>query len=397
MEGNLWLGCSGWSYDEWVGTVYKNTTESKLAAYSNLFDVVEINSTFYRNPTKGTVLGWRKHSPDGFIFTAKIPQKVTHDKMIDVSKGVKDDLDEFCALMELLLDSGKLQCLLIQLPPRMTFKLDDVREFFGILPEGFRYAIEFRNRSWMCKDAYDLLREFKIAYTIVDEPLLPPEIHITSDFSYIRWHGKGKRPWYNYRYSLEELEPWIPELKGITEKTETTYGFFNNHYHGYAPENCIQVLEMMGAITPEQVELKKRIKDFREDRILVSKSDKPKIVRATLDDFETKGLEDLDVTELLELFMDKGRLGRAKAISDRELRIEESGEEVIRARIRDYSIELNSEAKMITHDCGDWSRCAINKAFCKHLGKLMLSLPEERAKTIMTEIQSKPESWDFKT
>jgi uncharacterized protein YecE (DUF72 family) len=395
MKGKLRLGCSGWSYDEWVGTVYKNTKESKLAAYSNLFDIAEINSTFYRNPSKGTVIGWNRYTPEGFLFTAKIPQKVTHDKTLDVSKGIKEDMEEFCGLMRPLQESGKLACLLIQLPPKPKFEEEKVRRVFEVLPEGFRYAIEFRNSSWMCEEAYELLKEFKIAYTIVDEPLLSSEIHITSDFAYLRWHGRGSKPWYNYRYSLNELEPWIPKLKTVLENSERAYGFFNNHYRGYAPANCLQMLEMMDLITPEQLTARKGMEAFIDSNAAFSATVTAKPKTATLEDFKSKGIEDLNVPELLGLFMDSGRLRRAKAISDKEVKIDKMNEKTICATVRGYKIVIDTEGKRIIHDCGDWSRAAASKNLCKHLGKLLLSIDEKEATSLLRRIHSDKELWNF--
>jgi len=395
MTKNLRLGCSGWSYDEWVGPVYETAKESKLAAYSKVFNTAEINSTFYKNPNKGTVFGWRRYTPDDFLFTAKIPQLVTHEKMLDVERNIEGDLKEFCELMRPLADSGKLRCLLIQLPPKSKFQSDNTRKFFEVLPEGFKYAIEFRNQSWMCDEAYELLEEFKIAYTIVDEPLLPPDIKVTSKIAYLRWHGKGKRPWYNYRYELEELKPWVSKLKEISEKTDEVYGFFNNHYHGYAPENCLQVLEMLGVITPVQREAQKRIEDFREGKISIPQVESQKIKAATLADFKTKGIEDMELEELLELFMDRGRLKRARGINDRELKIEKMDDKQIKAKVRDYYIKLDLANRKISHNCGDWNRCIVNKTFCKHVGKLMLSIQKEKAESIMKRIHNEQELWDF--
>lgn len=84
----------------------------------------------------------------------------------------------------------------------------------------------------------------------------------TADFAYFRWHGKGTRPWYNYRYEKEELEPWVSKVKEATEKVKTVYGYFNNHHHGYAVENCLQVLEMSSVLTHEQAEAKNRVEDY---------------------------------------------------------------------------------------------------------------------------------------
>ena len=71
------MGCSGWDYDEWIGSFYKSSGGSKLKAYTPIFNTVEINSTFYRYPSLGMVKGWILHTPDDFVFTAKVPQVIT--------------------------------------------------------------------------------------------------------------------------------------------------------------------------------------------------------------------------------------------------------------------------------------------------------------------------------
>jgi len=100
-----------------------------------------------------------------------------------------------------------------------------------------------------------------VAYTNVDEPLLPPEIHVTADFAYFRWHGHGKRPWFDYRYKKEELEPWVPKVKQAAKGVKKIYGYFNNHFHGYGVENCLQVLEMLGVLNQEQEKAKQNVEE----------------------------------------------------------------------------------------------------------------------------------------
>src|SRR5213080_5337099 len=82
--GRLLLGTSGWSYPEWVGVFYPTSTESKLKHYTQVFPTAEIDSTFYAFPQPGTVLGWNRFSPKEFIFCAKIPQIITHDKLAEI-------------------------------------------------------------------------------------------------------------------------------------------------------------------------------------------------------------------------------------------------------------------------------------------------------------------------
>ena len=256
-QGNISLGTCGWSYKEWEGNFYeKKARQSKLRAYSQVFGTAEIDSTFYRNPSKGTVMGWLKYSPSDFVFTAKLPKTITHDKALGLKENVKVDLEIFLDLMRPLQLGGKLGCILIQLPPKYEYNPENLEAFFNLLDLTFKYAVEFRNPTWLRDETWKLLKAYGVAYTIVDEPLLPPEIHLTADFAYFRWHGKGEKIWFDYRYTGEELDIWVPKVLETAKNTKKVYGYFNNHFHGYAPENCLQLIEKLGLITEKQKKTK---------------------------------------------------------------------------------------------------------------------------------------------
>jgi uncharacterized protein YecE (DUF72 family) len=146
---NILLGTSGWSYQEWEGPFYQKGEKRKLRAYSRVFNTVEIDSTWYRYPSKGTVMGWLKYSPSQFVFTAKIPKLITHNKKLGLKNDIQADLDSFFDLMRPLQLGGKLVCLLIQLPPSYDYDLDSLQSFLEKLDPQFRFAIEFRHLSWM--------------------------------------------------------------------------------------------------------------------------------------------------------------------------------------------------------------------------------------------------------
>ena len=256
---NILLGTSGWSYKEWEGSFYKKGEKHKLRAYSRIFQTVEIDSTFYRYPSKGTVLGWSRYSPSEFVFTAKLPRIITHEKKLGLEGDVKADLGAFQNVMQRLQLDGKLGCLLIQLPPSYQYNPESLENFCQMLSPQFRYAVEFRNLSWMREETWELLNKYNVAYTNVDEPLLPPEVHLTADFAYFRWHGHGEKPWFNYLYKEAEFEPWIPKIVEASRKGKQVYGFFNNHFHGYAAENCLSMIEKILGLAPAQIDAKKRM------------------------------------------------------------------------------------------------------------------------------------------
>ncbi len=387
----LRFGCSGWDYAEWIGPFYRNASESKLAAYSRVFDTAEINSTFYRAPTPGMVLGWARHSPEDFVFAAKVPQTVTHDRHLDTGRGAEKDLLSFCHLMRPLLDQGKLGPLLLQLPPRLRFDESSIHRFLDVLPKDFTFALEPRNHTWMTMEAFELLRSTGVAYVIVDEPLLPPDLHVTSSMAYVRWHGHGQEPWYNYRYSEEELRSWVPRLEQVASQAETVYGFFNNHYHGYAPENALQTLRMLGVDNAEKSRALQKIERFRSE----ATREAARVRSMTLEDFGAETRGEPAIETLLGHDMDADRLDRAKRIDPREVEISRDGDAVL-ARVKDHRIELDPSTRTLAHDCEDWEKLVDRKEFCKHVARFFLSLPREESIRHLEAIHADRDGWGFR-
>ena len=270
MKKGLHIGTSGWSYDkDWRGTFYASSGPM-LKQYLSYFETAEINSTFYALPQPNFV----KHLTtldQKVFFTAKFPKKVTHDNRIKLTGDGVSTLTEFFRLLEPL--QGRIPVLLIQLPPWKMSTMGDLETFLSSLNPSFRYAIEFRDQSWLVNRVWTLLEDYGVAHVIVDEPKLPIDLRITADFSYIRWHGHGENPWFNYRFSIEELEAWIPRLEQVTSSVETTFGYFNNHFAGNAPLNAFQMLSLLERITPKQ--------QVKLDRMLQVSA----TTQATLDEF----------------------------------------------------------------------------------------------------------------
>ena len=137
------LGTSGWSYKEWEGVLYPKGEKRKLSYYARYFKTVEIDSTYYAYPAKAMVQGFAGATPDGFVFSAKLPKLITHEKRLDVGKGVEQDLARFLHVMRPLEDAGKLGPLLIQLPPSFAYEGDlaGLQGFLKVIPSDVRFAI----------------------------------------------------------------------------------------------------------------------------------------------------------------------------------------------------------------------------------------------------------------
>ncbi|MGA8276005.1 MAG: DUF72 domain-containing protein [Thermoplasmata archaeon] len=246
--GDIFLGTSGWDYPEWAGRVYpKHGTSDKLRYYAGLFPIVEVNSTFYRLPPPSVAATWVRRTPAGFRFAAKFPQTITHDLRL---VGTDDELRRFLAVLEPIRQAGKFAAALLQLPPSLAFEPATVRAFYETLPEDLPVAVEFRERSWVTPESFELLREYGLAYVVADEPHLPAQLEITASFAYVRWHGHGSPLWYDYTYSPAQLEAWVPQVRTLAERVPVLYGFFNNHFRGDAATNARTLSEMLGLRLP---------------------------------------------------------------------------------------------------------------------------------------------------
>ncbi|MGI0054842.1 MAG: DUF72 domain-containing protein [Thermoplasmata archaeon] len=246
--GSVLLGTSGWDYPEWVGPVYpRRGAEDKLRYYTGRFSIVEVNSTFYHLPSVAVAASWVRRTPSRFRFAAKFPQTITHERRL---VGADEELRQFLNVLHPLREAGKFAAALLQLPPSLKFEAGTVRAFYETLPRDLPVAVEFREASWLVPESFDLLREFHLAYVIVDEPHLPTQLEVTAPFAYVRWHGRGTNLWYDYTYSAEELTAWVPRVREVAEQVDTVYGFFNNHFRGDAVANATHLSELLGLPPP---------------------------------------------------------------------------------------------------------------------------------------------------
>ena len=232
------LGTSGWYYDEWAGTFYPEDVDKRewLSYYTDHFDTVEVNASFYRLPFKNMIKGWDNRTDDDFLFVFKGSRVVTHVKRL---KDVKDQLDRFYDRISLI--KHKTGAVLWQLPPGIRRDDDLLIGFIEDLNKEYRNVIEFRDESWFREDIFDLLRDHDVSYCIVDCPDIPSVMEVTSDMAYIRFHGKEN--WYSYDYSGQELGGWASKIKQLHAKD--VFCFFNNDQGGYAPKNCEALKEML--------------------------------------------------------------------------------------------------------------------------------------------------------
>ncbi len=325
-----------------------------------------------------------RYAPRNFIFSAKIVKTITHKKLLNPKLGVEKDLETFLSAVKPLKYVGKLGALLVQMPPRGRKDIPYFEDFLALLPSEYKFAVEFRDESWLQEDIFKLLEKYGVAYTIVDEPLLPPITRVTCNFSYIRWHGRGQRPWYYYHYTLDELKKWVPRIQEIVEKANTVYGYFNNHFRGYAPHNALQMLQLLGIINRKQREALRKLDEYftRGER----ERTRERVLRAVA----SGGIE-----EVLQAFAGKKRFERAQEIPDTEVRIVKQTPTKIEAQVKNYRVVIDLEEKILAHDCADWEKIHEGKRLCKHIAKLFLKLPPRVSSKLLEDIALNLEEWSF--
>ncbi|MGD9788306.1 MAG: DUF72 domain-containing protein [Sulfuricellaceae bacterium] len=234
------IGTSGWHYPHWHGVFYPgNLPPGKwLEYYACHFDSVEINSSFYRLPTEQTVTQWRDATPDNFRFAVKASRLISHmKKFSDVTDYLSIFIDRIQGL------GSKLGPILFQSSPQWQKDSARLKDFLSLLPQGMRWAFEFRHPSWHCKEIYRLLNARGVAFCIYDLAGFTAPAVVTADYAYLRLHGPEAA--YCGRYGEERLTSWVEWLSRQTG-LQQVYLYFDNDQAGHAVEDALLLRRLVG-------------------------------------------------------------------------------------------------------------------------------------------------------
>jgi uncharacterized protein YecE (DUF72 family) len=239
--GLIHIGTSGWHYDHWRRPFYPEdlTQKAFLTFYQQRFHTVEINNSFYQLPSEKTLFDWRESVPPGFIFAVKGSRYITH------MKKLKDPGQSVPPLLERIQSLGdRLGPILFQLPPRWRFNEERLGAFLEALPRDYRYALEFRDPTWLNQEVCRLLRKHSAAFCIYELAGRISPKEVTADFVYIRLHGPGDA--YQGRYDRQTLAGWAGAISTWTAQGLTVFCYFDNDEAGYAALNALELQEMLG-------------------------------------------------------------------------------------------------------------------------------------------------------
>jgi uncharacterized protein YecE (DUF72 family) len=272
VPGQVYVGIAGWSYKDWEDVVYPATLKGaeRLAYLSQFFDLVEIDTSFYRPITPSMGQQWCRAvetvNPN-FVFTAKLYRAFTHSPASEVEPTSAETIhatraDELHAKagFDSIASRGRLGAVLAQFP--ISFKsTNENRKYVEKLVSHFSIyplALEIRHASWNEPRILDWLVGLGVGLCNIDQPLLGrairPAAEATSSIGYIRLHGRNYRQWfagtnvrdrYNYLYSERELEEWKSRTEEVAAKTKVTFVVANNHNLGKAAVNALELAHML--------------------------------------------------------------------------------------------------------------------------------------------------------
>ena len=254
------IGPAGWSYQDWIGPVYPPGKKvDELLTIAKRFNCIELNSSFYRVPSRRLVRSWadRLAAERGFTFTVKVWQRFTHEM-----KGSRDEVEGFIHVFDPLLERGQVGAFLLQFPwsfandPQRRRLLETLGGWFREHPT----AVELRHVSWNAAETFDLLSASGLSFCNIDQPVIgksmpPTEIVTNPRLGYVRLHGRNYGNWfrddagrderYDYLYGDRELEEWTDRAQRLARNVEELYIITNNHFRGQALVNAFQIRALL--------------------------------------------------------------------------------------------------------------------------------------------------------
>ena len=254
------IGTSGYYYDDWKDIFYPANLQKEdyLSFLADHFNVVELNFSYYRIPSTRQAENMLEKVQGRLEFVIKAFRQITHEIS---DNSINEILPQFLKGIAPFFEAGRLGAILLQFPqgfryiPANRQYLKSLLEALGAYP----VCVEFRHREWLKTSVYKSLEELGIGIVCVDEPplpsLMPPTVLATSKIGYIRFHGRNKENWYkgnatsryDYLYTQEELQEWVPKISDLSLKTDTLYIFFNNHAKSQSVTNAKMLINLLKA------------------------------------------------------------------------------------------------------------------------------------------------------
>lgn len=264
---NYLIGTSGYDYPEWKGIFYPNNLSRKdfLSFYATQFNALELNNSFYTMPTCERMENFILKTEEKIFFSVKANRFLTHE----ISQFWKNYAEDFKNSIKKMNEKGLLSSVLFQFPQSFHYEKENRVYLSKLIDEfnGFPVVIEFRHREWLKESVFEGLKKRNISIVFCDMPnlqYLPQVDFLDSLYSkiigsqvYLRFHGRNYQNWYtndsqkngsaryDYSYTDEELQKFVPIIHMIKNAGKYAQAFFNNHPKGNAPKNAKTLCELL--------------------------------------------------------------------------------------------------------------------------------------------------------
>ena len=275
--GEIVIGTSGYSYDDWVGPIYPSGTRQAdfLPLYARRFAFTELNFSYYRLPEASTLRSIALKTPPRFRFSVKAHRSLTHDRAAGWAREAGRFAEAAAALAAVPRPTGpagpdgepapgsadQLAGVLLQFPFSFHYTAEN-RRYLASLADALaplRLFVEFRNAEWDLSSVWTEMERRGLGLVVPDLPRLeglpttPPRL--TAPWGYVRFHGRNAANWWNgtnvtrydYSYREEELAAWIGPIEALEAQSETLLIAFNNHDAGQAVRNAEMLAAMLAA------------------------------------------------------------------------------------------------------------------------------------------------------
>ena len=237
----VFAGTSGWAYATWKPDFYPVGVSAKkfLNFYATKLNSVEVNYTFTKLPTPEQVAGWLAQVPEGFRYSFKAPQRITHFSRL---LACEQHLADFLACLQPAVDAGKCGLLLFQLPPNFKVNLERLEAFLALPAlRPFRIAFEFRNAGWFTPETSTLLTRYDAALCIAEtEDFVSPDWHTAAGFSAFRLRHSGG-------YKPREVKALAARLGALAKQREV-FAYFK---HEDEPTGALNAVAFRKALARE--------------------------------------------------------------------------------------------------------------------------------------------------
>lgn len=237
------IGTSGWTYKEWDDFFYPRGFKGprRIRYYSRQFNATEVNASFYHTLRDTVYKKWHSEVNRDFRFAVKMHRYITQVRRLTPDDQMQDSLNRFFQNVSFL--NVNLGPVLIQLPPSLKADKQKLDGFLKMLPEGYRFAMEFRDDSWFGDEVKEILQKHNCARVISQSSKWPVITGASADFLYARFHGPGKL--FESYYSNEALESWAKQLLLDARNAKEAFVFFNNTAEDYAINNARKMQQLL--------------------------------------------------------------------------------------------------------------------------------------------------------